>query len=427
MIKNNFLRLLFIFIFFQLSLVGQNVSLTKERVERLTSSEFHGRGYVKNGVNITANYIKYELESIGVKSFDKSFFQTFTTDVNTFPSTVEVKLGNGKLIPGVDYVLGPSMPTVKGKYELFVLDSVLLNNADVFAEMIYGKDLSKKMLVIDHKLINDERSRSFYLMQIYTNFLNFAGNVELISSELLASVSHFQQEYPSIKIKREVFSNKEEEIFINIKSKFIKNFETKNVIGYIEGYNNNEFIVFSAHYDHIGRIGREVYIPGAQDNASGTAFLLDLAGYYSRNKPKYSVMFIFFGGEELGLLGSKYYVTNPLFDLSKIKLVINLDMVGTGDEGITIVNGKNHDYRKEWELFEKINKENNFFSIFNARGESDNSDHSSFHRKGIPAIFIYTMGGNTFYHNVKDRAETLTFTGYNQLFELLIKFISVYE
>ncbi len=79
----------------------------------------------------------------------------------------------------------------------------------------------------------------------------------------------------------------------------------------------DSFLVFSAHYDHLGQMGKDIYFPGANDNASGTSMLLNLAKYYSQNRPKYSVLFIAFGGEEAGLIGSEYYVKNPLVPLSK--------------------------------------------------------------------------------------------------------------
>jgi Zn-dependent M28 family amino/carboxypeptidase len=250
--------------------------------------------------------------------------------------------------------------------------------------------------------------------------------VELIPEELMWSVSTKVQTYPVVKIKRESFDKKTQMIKLNSKSEYVNDFEARNVIGYVEG-EKDEFIVFTAHYDHLGWMGKDVFIPGAQDNASGTALVLDLADYYSKNKPEYSIAFMLFFGEEAGLFGSTYYVMNPLFDLKKIKAVFNLDMVGTGDDGITVVNGAEEDYKDIWNLIDKINKENEFFTEIKARKESANSDHYPFHAKGVKAVFIYTMGGKTYYHNPKDKPETLTFTGYNQLFGLLTKFVEEYE
>ena len=135
-------------------------------------------------------------------------------------------------------------------------------------------------------------------------------------------------------------------------------------------------------------MGKKVYMPGAQDNASGVALLLDLADYYSKNKPKYSIAFMFFFGEEAGLLGSLYYVLNPIFELEKIKVLLNIDLAGTGDEGITIVNAANEKYEKEWNLFQKLNSENNFFEIMKSRDISANSDHYPFHEMGVRSLLF---------------------------------------
>src|SRR6201999_64747 len=97
-----------------------------------------------------------------------------------------------------------------------------------------------------------------------------------------------------------------DEIEVSVGAKFIRNYTSQNVIGYVKGKDNpDSFIVFTAHYDHLGQMGKKVYFPGANDNASGVAMLLSLARYYSKpeHKPKCSIVFIAFGGEEVALLG----------------------------------------------------------------------------------------------------------------------------
>ena len=102
-------------------------------------------------------------------------------------------------------------------------------------------------------------------------------------------------------------------------------------------------------------------------------------------------------------------------------------MVGTGDDGITIVNGKADGYETIFENINSINLRNEYFTVLKARNEAANSDHYPFHAMGTKAIFIYTMGGKTYYHNPKDKPETLTYTGYIPLFNLLIDFVKSYE
>jgi hypothetical protein len=421
-----FSLLLIFFFVFQNGLFSQNIEETKLRIEKLTSPEFHGRGYVNGGAEISAKYLRDQMIEIGLKPFKDSYFQNFTYDVNSFPYKIKVKIDDKVLIPGVDYLIGPATSSLKEEYQLYIPDSVLLNDTIKFIETVKKNDFSTKMLVLDYAQTQNVGIKMFYIKIMRSNYLKFAGIVELIPEELMWSVSTTQQNFPVVKIKREAFPKNSQTIAIDVKTKFIEDFEAKNVIGYIEG-KTDKFIVFTAHYDHLGQMGKNVFIPGANDNASGSAMLLDFAEYYSKNKPEYSIAFMLFYGEEAGLLGSMNYIYNPLFELSKIKAVINLDMIGTGDDGITVVNAAAKGYEGIWNLIQQINLDNEYFTVLKARDESANSDHYPFHKIGIPAIFIYSMGGKTYYHNPKDKLETLTFTGYNQLFGLLTKFVEDYE
>jgi Zn-dependent M28 family amino/carboxypeptidase len=156
---------------------------------------------------------------------------------------------------------------------------------------------------------------------------------------------------------------------------------------------------------------------GANDNASGVAMLLALAKYYGENKPKFDTYFLFTTAEEVGLLGSSYFIQNPPFDLKKIKMLVNLDMVGTGDEGITLVNAKKQNHY--FELLENLNKGR--INQIKARGEACNSDHCLFDRIGIPAVFIYTLGGKQAYHDIYDNGEGLSMEAFDALYDLLIE------
>ncbi|MDP4204980.1 MAG: M28 family peptidase, partial [Bacteroidota bacterium] len=179
-------------------------------------------------------------------------------------------------------------------------------------------------------------------------------------------------------------------------------------------------IVVTAHYDHLGKMGKEVYFPGANDNASGVAMLLNLAKHYSEVKPKYSMVFIALSAEELGILGAKAYTDAPLTDLRKIKFLINFDLAGTGDEGIKIVNGSV--FKEKFDLLSKINQANSLLPKVNIRGAACNSDHCAFYKKGVPCFYIYTQGGIQAYHDIYDKSETLPLTKFVNYCTLMIKF-----
>ena len=201
----------------------------------------------------------------------------------------------------------------------------------------------------------------------------------------------------------------------------IQNYTSRNVFGYLPGKKKcGKTIVYSAHYDHLGRMGTETYFPGGNDNASGTAMLISMAKYFKENPVDYNILFIAFAGEEAGLVGSHYFVEHPLIKLDKIAFLLNLDIMGSGEEGITVVNATL--FEKEFKELQKINEEKQLLTVVKARGPAANSDHYWFTQKGVPAFFIYTMGPNKNYHDVNDTYENLSFVEYTDITSLLVEF-----
>jgi Zn-dependent M28 family amino/carboxypeptidase len=237
-----------------------------------------------------------------------------------------------------------------------------------------------------------------------------------------ASNGHELIKTPIIYMLDSLLHSKPQNIALNIQNKFVESYVTKNVLAYIPGAEvPDSFVVFTAHYDHLGAMGKGNFFPGANDNASGTAMVLSLARYFSqpKNKPKYSIAFMLFAAEESGLLGSMYYTANPTFPLKQIKYLINLDMVGSGSEGISLVNGKAN--LKLTEKFKKINLEHGFFTDIKIGGESCNSDHCFFHKAGVPSVFIYTRGPECqAYHNLNDVSAKTPLTKFTELSQMLI-------
>lgn len=184
--------------------------------------------------------------------------------------------------------------------------------------------------------------------------------------------------------------------------------KTMNIVGYLAGSDSllkDEYIVLGAHADHLGPIDRLVFW-GANDNASGTATMMEIAEAFCKleNRPRRSLVFIAFTGEEMGLLGSKHYVGNPLFPLQKTKAMINLDMVGSGRDGVMIVGGET--YPDFAALFERFSNQYVHVPI-DRRKISQNSDHAPFYNKGVPAVFLYAMGALPTWHSTRDKPENL--------------------
>jgi len=198
--------------------------------------------------------------------------------------------------------------------------------------------------------------------------------------------------------------------------------EGRNVAGFIEGSDpvlKNQYIIIGAHFDHLGwgssgslYRGAEPKIHhGADDNASGTAAVLELAEKFSsiKDQLKRSVIFICFSGEELGLLGSAYFADHNPVTNEKVAVMLNLDMVGRlNTENNLIVYGTGTS--KGWkDMLNKYNKDYNFNLTFHDEGYGP-SDQSSFYAKDIPVLFFFT-GTHTDYHRPSDTADKINSKG----------------
>ncbi|PWH85228.1 M28 family metallopeptidase [Brumimicrobium oceani] len=417
--------LLFLGVLVSFLTFGQ-VEKARRVTEVLCSDSLYGRGYVNNGVNKAANFLQDEFRNAGLQPFLKndSYLQPFSLDVNTFPGVIEVKAGNEILTPGIDYLVDPSSGSFDGELNLVELDTSVLSQTQLlapFAEQVRRGE--KNGFYID--LTGMSPKRSYYAVHQFNSLTELAAVVYSTDQKFTWSVGRTQMKNPVLHIKSGKIEAKTE-FKVKIEAEFIKNFESKNVVGYLPAKKKSkkaETIVFTAHYDHLGGMGTspKTYFPGANDNASGTAMLVSMADYFIENPSKYNIVFIAFAGEEAGLVGSKYFVENKSMDFSKIKFLLNLDIMGSGEEGITAVNGRIHE--KEFAKFKAINDEKNYLSQVKSRGETANSDHYHFHLNGVPSFFIYTMGPNKNYHDVHDTYEELSFSAYDNIVKLLVEFV----
>jgi Peptidase family M28/PDZ domain len=216
-------------------------------------------------------------------------------------------------------------------------------------------------------------------------------------------------------------------IFNNVKVKLsteVKEIKGQghNVAGYIEGGDPNlkdHYVIIGAHYDHWGwggsgslYKGSEPKIHhGADDNASGTAAVMELAEKFEsiKDQVKRSIIFIAFSGEELGLLGSSYFTEHSPVPMDKIDAMINLDMVGrlnTDKNLIVYGTGTSSNWK---EILNEFNKNYNFKLTFNDEGYGP-SDQSSFYAKNIPVLFFFT-GTHPDYHRPTDTADKINSVG----------------
>lgn len=185
----------------------------------------------------------------------------------------------------------------------------------------------------------------------------------------------------------------------------------RNVIGYIKGQEKSDrFLLVSAHYDHDGKRNGEIY-NGANDNASGVAFLLLAAAHFTKTPPRHSIIFAAFDAEESGLKGAHAFVKSPPVDLKKIILNINLDMISPGKDSLLYVSGTDH-FAALAPYVAKSDK-SSFLKIVQGHNSKDRledwsyaSDHAPFFRAGIPFLY-FGVEDNAHYHRPSDTFENI--------------------
>jgi hypothetical protein len=399
----NSFRTIFLIILFQQVVIAQP-EYARRIVDTLASSTFQGRGYTAGGMEKSAKFIRQEFIKHNLQPLGDDYFQELTVPVNTFPGRMMLKNGSKILNPGTDYLVEPCSPSAKGQFRL---------------SNIVGKQLGRSFILLDQDTLKNAIE---YTRKLLADENSPAGAILVTDKKLTWYLSQNSCEKPLFIVKRSALIQNRGNIGIDLKSEFFPSFPVNNVAGMIQGSKYpDSLIVLTAHYDHLGQMGSATYFPGANDNASGTAMLLSLARYFSKNPGDYTMIFLATAAEELGLFGSRFMVENPLFDLKKVKLLINFDLAGTGEEGITVVNGSVYP-----EIFNKlveINNKGNYLSDIKSRGEACNSDHCFFHLAGVPSIYSYTRGGIQAYHDVYDRAETLPMSEFQDYQDLMIEFI----
>lgn len=280
------------------------------------------------------------------------------------------------------------------------------------------------------------------------------GPTQVNLNNTLAAINEYLNEHPQLKIiacnsrvAERFFNTKREnlnqlpdiaktevQIKVNYQSD-LKYIPTENVLAYVEGTTHkDEVIVVGAHYDHVG-VNAHGICRGADDNASGTAALIEIAKTFADAarqgvRPKRSVLFIAFSGEEMGLYGSLYYVSNPWFPLDKTKFMINMDMIGRCNKKMNpcnytyiIAGGK--EKRQLKKAARRENRKNKVLRIdwhpglIGRLAFTFGSDHFNFRRKGISNMVFTTGFQHPDYHTTRDIPEKINFQTTAQIAKLV--------
>ncbi len=412
--------LAFLWLYDSASGLAQDMERVRQTIRSLTGPDMQGRGYVRQGDQKAAHYLRQRFRQLKLQPLAPDFTQQFPLDVNTFPGALRLQAGGQNLRPGVDFIAEPTSGGGRISGPILILDTLIFTH-ETAGQRWLEQNLGGKIVVLRQR--DADRLRT--LPDAFTQHLNQAAARVTLISKLTASLAASQEPQPRLLVLADRWPKKAPQATIQVDAHLQRDYRSQNLVGYIPGrVQPDSFLVVTAHYDHLGRMGKQAYFPGANDNASGTAMLLELAAYYtqSANRPAYSVVFIAFGAEEAGLVGSRYFVEHPLVPLPHIKFLVNLDLLGTGDEGLTVVNGRL--LPVAYQSLTRLNEKHHFISDIAARGRAANSDHFPFSERGVPAFFLYTRGGIKAYHDVEDRAETLPLSAFTGVFGLVSAFLN---
>ena len=398
-------------------LSAQDLAHYKKIVKELSSAKYQGRGYAEDGANKAGKWIAKEFTKVGA---DEVVCQPFKLNINTFPGKMEMSIDGKKMVPGVDFTLREFNPSIKGEYNLYYIDTLNYDADKIFADLATS-EYEGTMVVCDF-MFSYKHMADFKKLQSKE-----CSNVGLIYTweaplKFYKAYGEVVREKPIIWVKPD-FPQGAKTVKVNMENEFLEGYECFNVIAKVEGKKHDSCYVFTAHYDHLGKLGKKTYYPGAHDNASGTAAIITLAAYYAEHTPEYDMYFIAFSGEDANLRGSEWYAEHPLAPLSEIKYLFNLDMVAdnnpnqyceVSDEGMA-----------GYALFEQINAEKDYFKTLERSELADNSDHYPFAERHVPCIFFMNEHGDAFkyYHTVYDTWKNAIFTNYEPTVNLIKDFI----
>lgn len=411
-----------------------------EHLTLLASDSLEGRETGKKGQKMAAEYIKNHFESLGLEApVDGSYFQKFNL-YQTYRGEAEMVV-NGKTVKNLDQmVYWANVPFESNEIEIVYVNKAQEEDLkDIKAEGKFLAFEAEGQFTPILKTIEDlgakgaivfaEDSSRMNMVLRYGKYYATHGSLSRTepSKEGLASVVIYRE------LAEDVFGKPISELkigdtasaklFAEINTEIM---ETENVLGYLEGTEKkDELIILTAHYDHIGIEDGKIF-NGADDDASGTTAVLEIAEAFVKAKkdghgPKRSILFMPVTGEEKGLLGSAHYAENPVFPLENTVTNLNIDMIGRVDSAhmddreFVYLIGSNRISTELHEISEAMNDNYTKLELdytYNAEDHPDRiyyrSDHWNFAKNGVPIIF-YFNGTHPDYHQHTDTVDKIEF------------------
>ena len=408
------------------------VSQLKEHVYFLADDRLEGRRTGSKGEQLAGDYIKNQFSTIGLspKGENGDWYQEFPIyDGKDYGSNSYLFI-NGHELSKNQFFPYPLSP----ERMLEAMPSIALKERDVPWFLDLGVEIAanksnphfdKESVLLDK--IKQAAEKGATALLVY-NDPEQSYEPRKRGEELPIPVIFLNKEAADKYLHDET-----EMLEIKLKTGFTKLERTgRNVIGFMDN-GAALTIVIGAHYDHLGygedgnsmiRTEKPGLHNGADDNASGTAALIELARLLKKEKKSvYNYLFIAFSGEELGLFGSKYYTENSTIPVSDISYMINMDMVGRLNDSSKSLTVGGYGTSPTWGKSFSSLSDNRYLNIrFDSSG-TGSSDHSSFYRKDIPVLFFFT-GSHEDYHKPSDDAEKINYNGQLRIIQLIQQVIT---
>jgi hypothetical protein len=398
----------------------------RDHISYLADDKLEGRRTGSEGERLAMEYISEQFEEIGLEPLGTDgYYQPFEVNDGKQMTPENILIINEEeLKPGKDYFVFPFSPN----HTIEALPSISVMEADMpwfmdLKETIESNSDNPHFDLNDFILTTAKRYKEkgasaviFYNSSSTEDKLTFnpKDKTEKLSIPVL---------YVSHESAQKYFSDASSTIHLKMQIGIGEKKRTgHNVIGYINN-GADKTVVLGAHFDHLGygedgnsrSVGGEKLIHnGADDNASGTAALIELARMLkSARSKKNNYLFIAFSGEELGLFGSKYFTENPTVNLAKVNYMINMDMVGRLNDSTKTLTVGGFGTSPEWNhiIYSSTNLP---FTIKIDSSGTGPSDHTSFYRKDIPVLFIFT-GLHPDYHKPSDDYDKINYNGEAQI------------
>ncbi|WP_258099453.1 M28 family metallopeptidase [Marinoscillum pacificum] len=406
----------------------------------LSSDALEGRDTPSKGLEVAAEYLRTQLELYGVKPFDEypDYFQTVNMKKVIKPNQGVISFDSSQFELEKDFLLlnGSNIDLSKQVVSLEYATPEEIEAADVKGKIIVatagdGTDMSPRAWfgLVAEKREAAKAAGALALIELYNSpQIPWSLLVRYLSGKRV-ELDYGQEEddFTSIWVNNANQSNspaftKVKRLSINISGASVERFDVANIVGYVEGSDaklKEEYVVYSAHYDHVGigqpdSTGDAIY-NGARDNAIGTVTVLEAAKNIGKYPTKRSALFIFFAGEEKGLLGSEWYVEHSAVPLNEIVYCFNSDGGGYNNTNLATVIGLDRTTAEELliEAIEAYGLKAGDDENYKDQGLFDRSDNVSFAKKGIPAP-TFTPGMDAFddsifkyYHQPSDEFESL--------------------